>query len=76
MGVLFIKDKNTHTSGSSSNDGVDDNIFKDTPGYVNNPYFKLYSICNMGNSKKNTEVFTDPDNPYEVIMEVSDNQSV
>jgi hypothetical protein len=30
----------------------------------------------MGNSKKNKAAFTDPDNLYDVIMEVSDNQSV
>jgi hypothetical protein len=28
----------------------------------------------MGNSKKNKEIFTDPTNDYDVIMEVSDNQ--
>ena len=76
MGVLFIKDNNPETTGSSSEDGAKDNVFKDTPGYINNPYFKMYSICNMGNSKKNEEVFTDPENPYEVIMEVADNQLV
>ena len=73
MGVLFIKDTNTVVNAV---DGKDNNVFKDTDGYVSNPYYKMYAICNMGNSKKNTQVFTDPTNPYEVIMEVSDNQTV
>jgi hypothetical protein len=30
----------------------------------------------MGNIKRNPGVFCDPDNPYDVIMENSDNQSV
>jgi hypothetical protein len=72
MGVLFIRDHNQAT-GHGGEQGKENNVFCDTEGYIPNPYYKLYSICNMGNSKKNKEVFTDPDNPYEVIMEVSDN---
>ena len=71
MGVMFVKDNNPTANAT---EGVDNNVFNDTDGYIANPYYKLYSICNMGNSKKNKAVFTDPDNPYEVIMEVSDNQ--
>lgn len=73
MGVLFIRDHNAAKDNPPAQ-GVSNNVFNDTEGYIDNPYYKLYSICNMGNSKKNKEVFTDPDNPYEVIMEVSDNQ--
>jgi len=71
MGVVFIKDNNQTANATS---GVENNLFNDTPGYISNPYYKMYSICNMGNSKKNKAVFTDPSNKYEVIMEVSDNQ--
>lgn len=70
-GVLFIKDHNKKTNEINA---VDNNVFKDTPGYVDNPYFKLYAICNMGNSKKNVEVFHDIENPLECCIEVADNQ--
>ena len=75
MGVVFIKDKNKETN-DQTNGGLGDNVFKDTEGYVDQPYYKLYSICNMGNIKRNEGVFSDPDNPYDVIMENPDNQSV
>jgi len=51
-------------------------VFNDTEGYIANPYYKMYSICNMGNIKRNEGVFSDLDNPYDVIMENPDNQSV
>lgn len=70
-GVLFIKDNNPVTDDN----GTGDNVFKDTPGYIQNPKFKLYSVCNMGNSKKNRKVFHDSDNPKEVCIEVTDNQT-
>lgn len=71
-GVLFIKDLNEKTNET---DHVNNNVFKEIPGYVNKPYYKLYSICNMGNSKKNIEVFHDTANPYECCVEVTDNQT-
>ena len=71
-GVMFILDHNQLTD---SNERDKNNVFKDTPGYVNEPYFKMYSICNMGNSKKNTEVFHDVENPLECCVEVTDNQT-
>ena len=71
-GVLFIKDNNQTTD---STEREKNNAFKDTPGYVNKPYYKLYSICNMGNSKKNTDVFHDAENPFECCVEVTDNQT-
>ena len=70
MGVVFIKDNNQTTNAEN---GVNDNVFKDTDGYINEPYYKMYSICNMGNIKRNEGVFSDPENPYDVIMEVPDN---
>ena len=70
-GVLFIVDKNQETNGTV---GTKDNVFKDTVGYIANPYPKMYSICNMGNSKKNLEVFHDINNPRECCVEVADNQ--
>ena len=70
-GVLFIMDHNQNTNKDNA---VDNNVFKDTPGYISNPYYKLYAVCNMGNSKKNTEVFHDEENPLECCIEVADNQ--
>jgi len=45
------------------------NLFSDTTGY------HLYGICDMGNSKKNTEVFHDTTNPLACCVEVSNNTS-
>ena len=53
-------------------DFVKNNVFGETPGYIKNPYPKLYAICNMGNSKKNTEVFH---SKGEICMESADNQA-
>lgn len=75
MGVVFLKDFN-QTTTETGTAAVKNNVFKEIPGYVANPYYKMYAICNMGNSKKNKEAFTDPSNPYDVIMEVSDNQAI
>lgn len=68
-GVLFLIDRNTKWSDT---DIVKNNVFGETPGYIQNPYAKLYAICNMGNSKKNTEVFH---TKGEICMEVADNQA-
>lgn len=76
-GVTFIQDNNKKfiiNTGNSKNDNKKNNVFGDTPGYINNPYPKMYSLANMGNSKKNTEVFHDIDNPLECCIEVPDNQ--
>ena len=70
-GVLFIRDNNPVTNAN----GTGDNVFKDTAGYIEEPFYKLYSVCNMGNSKKNRKVFHDADNPNEVCIEVTDNQT-
>ena len=72
-GVLFIKDLNK-TTNDTENGGKGDNVFKDTSGYIDNPYYKMYSVCNMGNSKDNIEVFHDTENPLECCVENGDNQ--
>jgi hypothetical protein len=69
-GIVFIKDNNPV---SDAND-VSDNVFKDTVGYIQNPYYKMYAVCNMGNSKKNKKVFHDTSNIYECCVENGDNQ--
>ena len=72
--LVFITDRNTKTDGAAWNvDGID-NVFKDTDGYVAQPYPKLYSVANFGNSKKNSATFHDPDNPNEMCVEIADNQ--
>jgi hypothetical protein len=70
-GVLFIADKNPKMNDSVP---INNNVFADTPGYTGQ-YHKLYSVCNMGNSKKNIHVCHDLDNPLECCVEVSDNQT-
>lgn len=72
--VIFIIDRNTKTDGTTWTEGGIDNVFKDTEGYVANPYPKLYSIGNFGNSKKNSTTFHDPNNPNEMCVEIADNQ--
>jgi len=52
-GVVFIKDNNTSTNSAPTNN----NAFVEIEGYVNKPYHRMYSICNLGNSKKNIDVF-------------------
>lgn len=70
-GVVFIKD---HNQVTNSEDGKGDNVFKDTLGYLSDPYFKLYSVACMGNSKDNVHVFHDLTNPLECCVENGDNQ--
>jgi hypothetical protein len=72
-GVLFLIDRNQEDNDTTFG-GLGDNVFKDTVGYKDNPYPKMYSICNMGNSKKNTKVFHDTENPKELCVENADNQ--
>lgn len=70
-GVLFIED---HNQVKDSTTGVENNVFSEIEGYTNNPYPRLYAVCNMGNSKKNVHVFHDTDNILECCIEVGDNQ--
>lgn len=71
-GVLFVKDNNKTTNDS---DYFKNNLFENTSGYVRSPYPKLYAICNMGNSKKNVEVFHDTENDNCFCIEVANNQT-
>ena len=78
-GVLFLQDNNTEDSLATA---TQNNIFKECDGYADlstdKKYPRMYSICNMGNSKKNTEVFHIGDlarYPYECCVEVADNNT-
>ena len=52
-------------------------FIRDTSGglWEDDETYHMYAICNMGNSKKNVDVFHDPDNPLVCCVEVLDNQS-
>ncbi len=70
MGVIFIKDNNTEITNSNI---LSNNVFYDTTNYTNGPYYKHYAIGNMGNSKDNTELFHDANNPRCSCVEIPDN---
>ena len=72
-GILFVKDNNENLNYGVEH-AVENNVFNDTPNYLENKYYKMYAICNMGNSKKNIDVFHDKTNPYECCIEILDNQ--
>lgn len=63
MGVQFIKDRG---------DIPDDSHFV---LFDNDNKYHMYSIANMGTSKKNVHVFHDLSNPNEVCIEVNDNNA-
>lgn len=44
-------------------------------GLFSDDNYHMYAICNMGNSKKNLNVFHDKDNPSECCIETLDNNS-
>lgn len=71
-GVLFIKDNNQETTNSTA---TKNNVFKEINKYVTNPYPRMYSIANMGNAKKNSEVFHGAGNEYECCVEVANNNT-
>lgn len=73
-GVLFIKDHNDQADFENSGKFISNNLFAEISGYIDDPYERMYSICNMGNSKKNVEVLHDTSNPIEYCIEVGDNQ--
>lgn len=73
-GVMFILDNNSNFSLNAT-DKKTNNLFGEISGYMNSKYAKMYSIANMGNSKKNTHVFHDTENPLECCIEVADNQT-
>lgn len=79
-GVVFILDENDKTgyldaSGKPDRETyLNSNIFLDTKDYTTRPFYKQYAIGNMGNDKKNTEVFHDKSNPKVCCVENADNQ--
>ena len=80
-GVIFIKDNNTNTKYTNDENVPDKsayllaNVFADTEGYASRPYFKQYAIGNMGNDKKNTDVFHDLKNPKVCCVEICSNNN-
>ncbi len=72
-GVMFIVDNNP-TFVLDGKEKKKNNLFGEIPGYMDNPYPKMYSLANMGNSKKNIEVFHDNTNPKECCIEITNNQ--
>jgi hypothetical protein len=74
-GVIFMKDRNTTFSTAENADKKLNNLFGEIPGYISAPYYKFYSLGNMGNSKDNIHVFHDETNPLECCVEVGDNQT-
>ena len=76
-GVIFFRDRNKTTAIDANGVATEydtRNVFEDTAGYIQNPYYKQYAIGCMGNSKDNIEVLHDISNPYECCIEVADNQ--
>lgn len=79
-GVVFIKDNNKNLDYYDDNGDpkselyLDCNVFLDE-NYTKAPFFKMYSIGNMGNDKKNINVFHDITNPRAACVEVADNQN-
>ena len=80
-GVIFILDKNEKTDWHDDKGDpsrakyLEANVFAETYNYTSKPYYKMYSIGNMGNDKKNVEVFHDIENPLACCVEVTDNQN-
>lgn len=76
FGILFMKDHNKQVSFTDKSDYPKANLFAyDTPGYLADPYYKQYAICNYGNDKKNSNVFHDTSNKETCCcVEVKDNQ--
>lgn len=74
-GVIFVTDKNQKVDDKK---GITNNVFAEIVSngkkYIDAPYAKMYSIGQMGNSKKNVHVFHDESNPLECCIEVGDNQ--
>ena len=79
-GVVFIKDNNKNGNILDDDKAPSEalfkkaNVFNDVEGYIANPYFRQYAIGNMGNDKKNVEVFHDLTNPKVCCVENTDNQ--
>ena len=78
-GVVFVLDENTETNyivdgKPSSTAYTEANVFLDTRNYTSRPYYKQYAIGNMGNDKKNVEIFHDTTNPKACCVENCNNQ--
>jgi hypothetical protein len=81
FGVVFVRDNNQEISYKGSDGKPSEsaylaaNVFADTPNYTKSPYYKQYAVGNMGNDKKNVEVFHDIENPLACCVEVANNQT-
>lgn len=79
-GVVFIKDNNPVDNFIGADGNAQEglflqaNVFSDVEGYAADPYYRQYAIGNMGNDKKNIEVFHDTENPKACCVENADNQ--
>ena len=86
-GVVFVKDNNPNGTYIATEGKLEDktsnylkaNCFLDSTRngipYYKNPYYKMYAIGNMGNDKKNIEVFHDTTNSKACCVEIADNQN-
>lgn len=86
-GVVFLRDHNTQFKHLDENGDPKSEIYLESNAFINpenkewekkyaeEPYFKMYSIGNMGNDKKNLNVFHDTTNPRAACVEVLDNQN-
>lgn len=74
-GVLFMVDHNDVFNTAADAEKKGNNVFGEIDGYMADPYPKMYSLGQMGNSKDNVHVFHDQENPLECCVEVRDNQT-
>lgn len=86
-GVVFLRDHNPEFKYLDENGDPKSEIYLTSNAFINpenseweksykaEPYFKMYSIGNMGNDKKNINVFHDITNPRAACVEVADNQN-
>ena len=81
FGIMFIEDHNQNDEYTNDTNYTLMNVFAyDNEGvkdsnYIDEPYYKQYAVANMGNDKKNLEVFHDIENPKACCVEVLDNQN-
>lgn len=75
-GVMFVLDRNQNyrDAAGTGYSLLDNNVFGEIESYLSEPFYKMYSVCNFGNSKKNVDVFHDAENENECCIEVTDNQ--
>lgn len=76
-GVMFMIDHQKKFDTSAGAETKNNNVFGELgEAYWNNPYPRMYSLAQMGNSKDNVHVFHDEENDYECCIEVKDNQEL